>query len=395
MNSKNVIELNGQRYDATTGKMLDEHVPAKKYQPAAPAGSGKAKRPKTVDGVLRPLARPALTAKTVHQRATAARQHTPVNRPAAVAHTAIKPAAPANSSHRRIHTPAKHLPAHQPQTTHTLMRQAVHKPGLGVKRQINVQAALQTKVSAMLVKKFSIGSVEPNRIIRAKDIHRSRLISRFGRETYRVAPSVALIPVKTPPIGGEPSLAPAPHATNKPLDIFEQAVANANHFVDVKTHRAGLKKRARRHAVSMATGVVALVVIAGFAAYQNTPGLQLKLAGFRAGVATAHTPDFKAAGFAYRGVHTSFGKLVIGLSNAGKQYQLTQQNTNWSNSDMIQGISSVDASGTPDYNTLQVGATSVYRFGNNSATWIKNGNWYQLSGDVLTNNQVTSLVKNS
>lgn len=392
MNSKNVIELNGRRYDAATGKVLGGHAPAKKRQPTA--ASGKTSRPKTVDGVFRSPARPALAAKAVHQRATAVLHHTS-SRPPVAAHAAVKPAAPVSSPRRRAHTTARHLPAHQPQTTHTLMRRAVHKPGPSVKRQINVQTALQTKVSATLVKKFSVGVVEPNRIIRAKNIHRSRLISRFGREAHRVAPSVAHIPVKTPPADSEPPLAPAPHTTNKPLDIFEQAVANASHFVDIKNHRAGLKKRARRHAAGMAAGIIALVVIAGFAAYQNTPGLQLKLAGFRAGVATAHTPDFKAAGFAYRGVHASFGKLVIGLSNAGKQYQLTQQNTNWSNSDMIQGIGSVDASGTPDYNTLQVGATSVYRFGNNSATWIKNGNWYQLSGEALTNNQVASLVKNS
>ena len=193
--------------------------------------------------------------------------------------------------------------------------------------------------------------------------------------------------------------APAPIPTNNPTpadsptDIFEHALMNATHYVDVHAHVKHFKKQTKRHLVSMAAGTFALVVIAGFAAYQNTPGLQFKVASIHAGVSTT-MPNFKAAGFAYTGVRASDGKLTIGFKDDTGKYQLTQQTTNLANGDVIQNISATDASGNPNYTTVQAGDTTVYRFANTDATWVYGGTWYTVNGNSpLTDSQVQSLVK--
>jgi hypothetical protein len=201
------------------------------------------------------------------------------------------------------------------------------------------------------------------------------------------------VPVK--PEGEEPSTPPAPQPNNKPLDIFEHALMNASHYVDVQAHHARFRLQTRHHLTSMAAGTLALLVIAGFAAYQNTPGLQFKVASMHAGVAT-HMPNFKAAGFAFNGVKANGSKLTVGFSSVSGNYQLTQSPTNLTGSDMIDSVGATDASGTPDYQTLQAGDTTVYRLSNTSASWVLHGTWYTVSGsNYLTDGQLQSLVTNS
>lgn len=388
MNSKNFIELNGKRYDALTGSLLTDVRP-----PQAHAGKTARKAaPKTVDGIFRTRTTSAATAGRPSAPATAAKAHHTVT----VQTKTPQPASPGR--HVRI-SAAKPNPAvrHKLQSSHTLMRTAVKKPAPGLKKQIHVQSSLQRAVPAIIIPKTSAYGIEQHRLSRSKNIPRSQQISRFAVPRPALAVSLSHVPVQpAPKVTNEPPVAtPSPQPAHQPLDMFEQAMLGATHFVDLAARKAHFKKKTRRHIASMAAGAAALLVIVGFAAYQNTPGLQLKVAGFKAGVATAHTPDFRAAGFAYDGVRSSFGRLTIGLSQAGSNYELIQQNTNWSSDDMIQNISSIDASGEPDYQTLQVGNTPVYRFSNTSATWIKDGTWYQLNGGPVTAAQVQSLVQSS
>ena len=144
----------------------------------------------------------------------------------------------------------------------------------------------------------------------------------------------------------------------------------------------------------MTAGTLALLVIVGFGIYQNTPGLQFRVASIQAGIST-NMPNFRAAGFAYNGVHAGNDQLYIGFRNISGNYELTQTNTNMSGSDMIASISATSASGNPDYRTLQAHNVTVYRFSNTSATWVANGKWYTVSGtSALSDSQVKSLVSN-
>ncbi len=331
----------------------------------------------------------AITGAPVHDAAKS-----PKHPHKAAASTPAKTPAVAHSSH---HSTINHIKAHAVQPSHTLMRRAVKKPGQGTKRQLRVQGTLTHPLSATIAIKHSAEQIDAARLGKAQQIQKHHQVNRFGGQTD-IAIKFANIPVQQAPDNlptNDPPVTPPPVPTNKPVDIFEHAMANASNFVDITAHRAHFKKKTKQHMLSAAAGSVALLLIAGFAAYQNTPGLQLKIAGFRAGVATA-TPDFRATGFAYNGATANHSRLVIGLKSASGTYQLSEQKTNWSGEDMITQVSAVDASGQTNYSTLQAGGHTVYRFGNTQATWVKGGIWYQVNGNQgLTDTQLKSLVQNT
>jgi hypothetical protein len=208
---------------------------------------------------------------------------------------------------------------------------------------------------------------------------------------------LAVVPVPVKPEGTVPPTVPAPQPPSNnpvPQDIFEHALANASNFLDVKEHRAHFRKHARRHVLSMAAGTMALLLIALFAFYQNSPSLQVRVAGARAGVSTS-VPNFAAAGFSYSGVKESSGTLTVGFHDQVGSYQLIQRSTSWSGTDMVQNVASVSAGGKPNYSTLQVGDATIYRFSNTNATWVSGGTWYNLTGTkALTNDQVRTLFEN-
>jgi hypothetical protein len=411
MNTKNVIEVNGKHYDAVSGTLLaapaaTQTKPVQRRQPdvsrrvpvllakkvtarpvVTPLQAGRA-----VDGVFRTSRRLPTSAKALHKTAKPAPTHT-AHPTQVVTHTST--AKPTSA-----HSIAVHTKAHHPQTATTLMRRAVRKPDPSLRRQVHVQTALQPQTTSLIVKKSSAHAIEPSRLERAQASSRSEHIGRFQAPKHTalntIPVNVTPIPVRPEPVEPVDGGAPSPIPTNKPVDMFERAIANATNYVDVKAHTKHYHKKRSQHIASLAAATLALIVIAGFALYQNTPGLQFKYASFQAGVATA-MPNVKAAGFAYTGVSSQFGKLTVGLKTDGNAYQLTQQSTNWTTNDLLQQSPvGTDASGQPAYQTLNAGTTAVVRFSDTSATWIKNGIWYQLSGQQpLSDSQVTSLAKNS
>jgi hypothetical protein len=424
--NKTTIELNGKRYDAKTGAMLGGTATG-----TAPSG-------KNIDGFFRSrttvpqTARPVTTQHPVDVVPRPAHHAATVKKVTASTSKSAKPAAARSVNHARSHAPeaakttavratahaavathkpaahssskqANHTKARNTQSSQTLMRASVRRPDPSLRKQLATKGSLQHSVPSLIVPKLSAVQVDSDRLARAQVTPRSPQIARHARAVH--APLIATIqpqltplavqPVPVKPEGEEPSSPPSPQPTNKPIDIFEHALMNASHYVDVQAHHARFRLQTRRHLASMAAGTLALLVIAGFAAYQNTPGLQFKVASMHAGVAT-HMPNFKAAGFAFNGVKASGAKLTVGFSGVTGDYQLTQSPTNLSSSDMINTVGATDASGMPDYQTVQTGDTTVYRLSNTNATWVENGTWYTVSGSsYLTDNQLQSLVRNS
>ena len=286
---------------------------------------------------------------------------------------------------------------HAPKPSSTLMRTAVKKPSNQTIRVQAVVADETPELQHIIAPKLSISTVSPLRSERAEQTQRSVKVSRFGEgEAENKLDKVEHVPVQLAPEAPEDTepAAPEPKRTTTP-DMFVQAIANASHFVDLKEHHTKQRRAAKRHAVSMATGFAALLVIAGFAAYINMPGLQIRIAGIQAGV-SAIQPDFQKAGFAYGGVEAVDGKRVIGLKANGNDYKLLERSTNWDGETMIKTVSSVGANGSPNYTEVKVGTNTVYRFNEKQATWVKDGTWYHLSGDAaISDSQLASLVKNS
>lgn len=308
--------------------------------------------------------------------------------------TVVITAAPTKSAQTPITTrPAK--------PSKILMRSAVKKPAKSVKT-IRVQPSIvPSKVTVPVAPKPSVTTVSHARLERAKTTLRSEHVSRFSHDQTagKLAVQYTHVPVRIAPNKPEEidvtAGAPQPKPTNSPDDMFMRAIAAATHHADIKTHTRSYQKKAHRHFASMAIGASALFIIAGFATYLNTPSLQIRAAGLQAGVSTM-SPDFAAAGFAYTGVTATQTKRVIGLKTDEASYQLVQQPTNWAGGQMIDEISSVSASGKPNFKTVQFGNQTVYRLNNGNATWVKDGTWYQLNGErAISDTVLRSLVQNS
>jgi hypothetical protein len=420
MKSKNTIELNGNLYDATTGKMLGAKTVETPVAPTPSVTAPAAAAPRrntgaNIDGIFR--SRTAAPATPAAQKISVLAAPAPAPKP--------NPKAPRVANHARAHQPQvskrvrskttapaavekaspalaglasiNHAKAHKPQSAVTLMRTAVKRPNPSLKQQVTVQTALAHAAPSLIEVKRHASNIDTERLVRASTVETSPMVAHHGKQavphiTTSVAPlEVQPVPVK--PEGEVPTQAPAPLPNNKPQDIFDHALANAASFKDVKEHRTHFRRHTRNHVASMAAGTLALLVITGFAVYQNSPGLQFKVASMQAGVATS-MPNFAAAGFAYNGSSAGNGKLTVGFSNQSGKYQLTQQDTSWTGEDMIQDISATSASGQPNYTTVSAGDTTVYRFNNTNATWVSGGKWYSITGtNALTNDQVKAIVE--
>ncbi len=342
--NKQIITLQGTSFDAVTGSVIRDVTPAQKSEKMA----------------------------------------TPIHTAEPVVTT------PSKAARQRTVNHAKH---HAQQSSRTLMRRAVKVPEPSLKKQAKAQAALEHTHPQHVAVKHSALQLDTQRLRKANETQRHPRVGRFHVPS-NTSFIFADVPVRKAP-NNQPPVTPPPVQTNKPIDIFENAIENATHFVDVKTQRKHFKKHARRHAFSMTAGTLAILVVAGLALYQNSPSMQLRFAGYKAGVATV-TPDFSASGFAYNGSSVQGARVVIGLTSDGTRYQLSQQETNWNGTEMIAQVGSVDSSGQPNYRTLTIGDITVYQLDETEATWIQSGIWYQLTGDkALSENQLGALVKNT
>ncbi len=423
MNSKNILEINGKFYDTVSGRLVTDTVTAAPVATAPKPAKAvhtrlqTATKTPTMD-IIRRQSKPApalSTVKTVQAepqkpvvpnhhpaRSTSTKAQIHHKRAEIVPATSkphVKPIAiTASKQHKNEHAIAVHHKPHQPQSSVTLVRKAVPKPTPGFKKQINVQTALKNASETnLVVKKTSVYSVTPERVLRAQAVKQSEQISRFEHSKAKTFPvSVAPIPVQPEPNNPTEAGAPSPAPTNRPTDMFERAIQNASHFVDTKAHTKGIRKKRHQQVLSLTAASLALLLIATFALYQNTPGLQIKLASARVGFST-QLPQLENTGFAYGDVRTENGKLTLGLTEGNTTAQLVQQESNWSNADLLrQSQVGTDESGGPVYDVVKVGDTAVYRFNDSSATWIKNGIWYQLSSPTtLTDQQVKALAQNS
>ncbi len=289
---------------------------------------------------------------------------------------------------------AQAVKRHKQQAPSTLMRRAVKKPDAQARKRVAVaEELLHPSPQPSRTHPSAAHRIDHARLQRASNVPKNSAVNRF--HAPKPIPIIfTRTPVKTAPKPAVESPAATPAPITAP-DIFEQAIANATHYVDIAAHKAVFKKKARRHAVSMGAGTLALLLLMGFAAYLHMPNIQAKVAGLRAGVVAA-APNFSAAGFSLSGIESRNARLTYGFHDKQSQYRLTEQPTNWDSQDMIQHVAALNADGTQDYQTVSADAQTVYRLGKTQATWVKDGTWYHVHGaDPLTDNQLRSLVRNS
>ncbi len=350
---KNVIEINGNLYDATSGKLI------------SPRTIRPTQTTKSVDGFTRS------TTKII----------TPTSAPTHKKVLAPKPVK---------HHPVSHLKRHTTQKSHTLMRSAVKKPVSTTPRAAEISS----------IAKKSNPSV---RASRAQSIAKSTYVNRFSDLAHHqpVTKRSEVIPVKQPPkqhseVAKHPTTKHTVHATPKPAlskseELFNQALQNVP--TEKKTAKHHAKKSHRKsRATTWATGIAAALLLIGFISYMNLPNLNMQLASARAGFG-ASMPGYKPSGYKVAGpISYKAGQVTVAFaSNTDERnYTVTQAVSSWNSQALQENF--LNARNT-DFQTAQESGKTIYMYDGGNATWVNGGVWYQVeSNKALSSDQLLKIA---
>lgn len=349
MGNDNVIEFNGKRYDALTGKVIGTSR-TEIVEPLAPPVTPRRRQ---IDGVVR------RRDPTVHPREAAPKL---IDSPT-TSHEKMQ-------HHRKSGSSAK---AHQPQPAKTLMRRAVHKPKTTIKPAIKPQAPAEVmaKPISTVTLKHSVHQVDPGREHRARKTPKNHAVSRFAAHTKHPA----LEPINaTPPKQPHQVMQVAqPQKHTKP-DIFETAIAHARSHEQPPHNPTRKHKRGHRTA-SIMIGVLLVLVLGGVVGYFNLSNIRVKVASVQAGF-DAQLPSYQPTGYVLGAVTNSSGNVVLNFRSGEKHYKLTQQPTDWNSQTLSDNI--IASAGAT---TIESRGRIIYIY-NDVATWVSGGIRYDLTGNA-------------
>lgn len=339
--NNNFIEINGKRYDATTGALVGH------------------------------AAGPAHTTSSAHTKSQS---------------TEAKPSAHKTSSSRTsidgvVRTRPHHAKAHKPHSSKTLMRHAVKKPKRSFKRQIHaVGTSPHDGVVALADSRSS--EVAGKKLHPTKHVAKSELISHFAP----LPKSEIAVPTELPKIT-------SPTANNKnntSADVLEKALKNAHSHHQPAHHHA--KKKTKHTKMSAAVLSLVAVGLMAFVGYQQAPSFKLQIASARAGF-SGSLPTYQPSGFSMQKL--SYGTGVIAMdfrSNSdNRSYSLTQKTSDWDSQALLESFVKPT---TKNYQTVHTGGRTIYIYGNKVVTWVNGGIWYLLQTDSsLTSKQAIEIAK--
>ena len=402
----NIIEINGKRYDARKGTLLGDGVKsALQHQHAMHQG-------RAIDGfVKKPAARPSAFSDSVAPNHPKKPTH-------ATAVTSTAPRAmemiskPKKSVAKR--TPAhKVASVHQPEKAKTLMRHAVHKPHIEMKKAIKKQGPSEIAAAPVtdLVPhlKTSAHNINARRQARAEVTNQSRHIQRFttvqqnhpiarrphataARRDSTAVTTAATRPAAPAPHGAHPAhntnhTAPqkSTHHTPRHADLFEAAIANAKSH-EQPTHKP---RKTRSKLVNVTASLAALIVIAGFIGYLNMSKIEMRVASVRAGF-SAQLPGYAPTGYALEGgIKAQHGVVATTYRSGSSAYTLQQQTSDWDSQTLYDNVVAMSAE---KQQTVSGKGRTVYVYGNRAA-WVNGGVLYsmQTNGDI-SNQEILSIA---
>lgn len=376
----NILELNGKRYNATTGELLNGHQTGPRsidgFAPARAAG------PVKTPAASRPLAPTVATTSAPK----------------------VKPIADVTRAS------GGHLQHHKPAGSQTLMRHAVHKPQPSVKRHLKPQQRTDVLVkqpSITVAPKLSSYQLDPRRVAHAKQVPRSPEVRRYAVDRAALVPQPVpvTIPAQTPT---QPAVRPvyadaSAQALRQPLtpkahsdDIFAQALARANSHEQQPLTRRQTKIRRRKsffggRALSIGATTCAVLLLVGFFAWQEKALITMKYAASKSGVA-ATMPAYQPSGFHASKFSYSPGLVAVNFTDhkSGDSFALIEKSTSWDSSALRD---SFVATRSRTYQTIDAAGRTIFTYGNNNATWVDHGVWYQVNTQgSLTTNQLVNLA---
>jgi len=348
-NKSNVIEINGRKYDASTGELL-------KSRATAPP----AKTSPKVDGFAKVVpVKPKL--QTVGE----------ILAPVEVKKEARRRAKHAKELHKRT-TKSK-----------TLVRASTKKPKTkSFRAKILTSATAFTGGSADSAKNEMAESVPKKRLKHAENSKQSSSISRF-----------AYSDMKFSDISNQRvSSVSKPHKVSKKNQLIAAQMAKAgtskNDKTKKKSGRNPLKgatnyvKKSPKITTIVATSLAALMLF-GYITYLNVPNMALRVAAVKAGF-SANMPGYSPNGYRFTGpIAYSPGQITIQFSSNTdeREYNITQRQTSWDSKSLLDNFVKKKVSSDTLYSIVYDQGLTIYIYNGSDATWVNGGIWYTISGD--------------
>lgn len=352
---QHIIELNGKRFDALTGKPISGEASPKKPT-ATTAARITSQAPKHLDGFTR-------------------RSRSVTTNPGAT----------------KVH--------HKTEKSHTLMRTVVKKP---TATKIHAKTSATTPLVSNernTHPEALVEAVKPGRVLRANAISQSSLISKFGAKAASIKTEV--LPVRQAP---SHATAAVPHSSQKmpttqqsstvapqrAREPFQSALENATSHQQPKLkkvrthHKIAQKLHVSPRIVSAAGFTIVALAVGGFFAYQNLPELTMKIAATRAGL-RASLPSYQPSGFSLAGpIQYAPGQVTINYKSHSdkRQFNVVQKNSSWNSETLLENF--VTTTNQP-YQTYQANGRTIYIYDGTKATWVDGGVWYSIDGEASLN----------
>lgn len=187
--------------------------------------------------------------------------------------------------------------------------------------------------------------------------------------------------------------APVVHAPKPSQVIKNEAIAEA---LDKAPHHNAKTKRVKQprkqaRSFSIASGALALIMLAGYFTYLNMPNLSVRVAAAQAGFEATY-PGYHPDGYRINKVAYTEGQVGIQyVANGSSQgFTIKQEKSGWDSSALLANY--VEPSSNGGYIPHSEKGITVYIF-NNNAAWVNDGIRYTINGDApLSSEQVLNLA---
>lgn len=386
VNRTSVILINGNQYDAATGKIIGT---AKRV-----AHQVKSQSSGVIDGFMR---KPPIKSSAIHKAAPKAAK------PPAIA-------ARQNKSRRKTLSHSAHRLHARTERSRTLMRSVVARPSVRFK---------VPETSPTDHRRHPVAT-NPDRLSRAQKIAQHAKVHRFGgfsksakTEPQIITPRrVRVVGKNLPSSTARPATAPAVSTAARRLPSLMTSASHnqLERLLDHALAKADAHKQILRGAKAqrnlwtrlksipkplvLALAVLLIGLAAGFAAWQRLPQVGVKIAAIRTGV-DATVPGYIPSGFNFAGPVVNTDKSVSiryrSVADSALSFTLIQKKSNLDSESLsAQAIPVED-----QVQTSQVDGSTVFLHGrDNDATWVNHGIWYTIENDAnLSSSQLLRIVE--
>lgn len=353
------IAINGRLYDARTGlpvtaKPHTAHAPADAKNHIANGGQPHA--PVTDIGA------------TVNISSAQVQRH-------AQGAAAATPPPPQSVSQRQRRPKAAHSIHGAPQRSTTLHRAALKRPA-----PLH-HAERQAIKRSPAIQKFAANAASRTAHTAPADAALPTKPAHTAHAVAQAAPTKQVAPQAPPQLKGS--------ALKEKLIADKMAEAMPHQNNHTKTKQPARKRYPRL--ATIASGIAALVLLAGYLTYLNLPSLSLRVAAGQAGVAATY-PSYQPSGYSFVGpVAYSPGEVRVNFKSNTNEfaYSVVQRESNWDSQAVRDNYVMRESK---QYTTIQEGGITIYLV-NSKAIWANGGVLYSVEGNApLSGEQIQKIA---